>query len=157
MSGAADAEKGSGARDETSTAVPMTGVSSAAASNSAPNEAPSVKGASRLSQDGTTKSATDGTDVMDDAIKVAPTNALPPAGPSADKKTSEASPQPIKIEEVRSTVKAQRIASHSHVKGLGLNSTGTFASRLCDAPSVAQMHVGHRSSGSCRPTETLLC
>lgn len=30
----------------------------------------------------------------------------------------------MKIEDVRSTVKAQRIAAHSHVKGLGLNETG---------------------------------
>lgn len=31
----------------------------------------------------------------------------------------------MKIEEVKSTVKTQRISSHSHVKGLGLNEQGT--------------------------------
>ena len=30
----------------------------------------------------------------------------------------------MKIEEVRSTVKTQRISAHSHVKGLGLNEAG---------------------------------
>ena len=30
----------------------------------------------------------------------------------------------MKIEEVKSTVKTQRISAHSHVKGLGLNETG---------------------------------
>lgn len=30
----------------------------------------------------------------------------------------------MKIEEVKSTSKAQRIASHSHVKGLGLDENG---------------------------------
>ena len=39
----------------------------------------------------------------------------------------------MKIEEVKSTTKTQRIASHSHVKGLGLNEDGsshTIASGL---------------------------
>lgn len=31
----------------------------------------------------------------------------------------------MKIEEVKSIVKTQRIASHSHIKGLGLNADGT--------------------------------
>ena len=31
----------------------------------------------------------------------------------------------MKIEEVKSTTKTQRIASHSHVKGLGLNEDGS--------------------------------
>ena len=31
----------------------------------------------------------------------------------------------MKIEEVRSTVKTQRISAHSHVKGLGLDENGT--------------------------------
>jgi RuvB-like protein 1 len=31
----------------------------------------------------------------------------------------------MKIEEVKSIVKTQRIASHSHIKGLGLNQDGT--------------------------------
>jgi RuvB-like protein 1 (pontin 52) len=30
----------------------------------------------------------------------------------------------MKIEEVRSTAKAQRISAHSHVKGLGLDENG---------------------------------
>lgn len=30
----------------------------------------------------------------------------------------------MKIEEVRSTVKTQRISAHSHVKGLGLDDSG---------------------------------
>lgn len=30
----------------------------------------------------------------------------------------------MKIEEVKSTSKTQRIASHSHIKGLGLDDTG---------------------------------
>lgn len=34
----------------------------------------------------------------------------------------------MKIEEVKSTVKTQRISSHSHVKGLGLNENGTALS-----------------------------
>lgn len=37
------------------------------------------------------------------------------------------SPAPVvrmKIEEVKSTTKTQRIASHSHVKGLGLDDSG---------------------------------
>jgi RuvB-like protein 1 (pontin 52) len=31
----------------------------------------------------------------------------------------------MKIEEVRSTVRTQRISAHSHVKGLGLDDNGT--------------------------------
>lgn len=31
----------------------------------------------------------------------------------------------MKIEEVKSTTKTQRVASHSHIKGLGLNEDGT--------------------------------
>ena len=43
----------------------------------------------------------------------------------------------MKIEEVKSTVKTQRISAHSHVKGLGLTETGeaikviNFSSKLC--------------------------
>jgi len=33
----------------------------------------------------------------------------------------------MKIEEVKSTTKTQRIATHSHIKGLGLNEDGTAA------------------------------
>lgn len=38
-----------------------------------------------------------------------------------------AAPATMKIEDVRSTAKAQRIAAHSHVKGLGLSANGTAA------------------------------
>lgn len=31
----------------------------------------------------------------------------------------------MKIEEVKSTTKTQRVATHSHIKGLGLNDDGT--------------------------------
>lgn len=31
----------------------------------------------------------------------------------------------MKIEEVKSTVKTQRISAHTHIKGLGLDDTGT--------------------------------
>lgn len=42
-----------------------------------------------------------------------------------DPKTAGAAPPPaMKIEDVRSTVKSQRIAAHSHVKGLGLSANG---------------------------------
>ena len=43
----------------------------------------------------------------------------------------------MKIEEVKSTVKTQRISAHSHVKGLGLTETGeaikviNFSLKLC--------------------------
>lgn len=61
------------------------------------------------------------------------------SGASADAKNSEgtkrdasaptgdgaAASASMKIEDVRSTAKAQRIAAHSHIKGLGLNDTGT--------------------------------
>merc|ERR1712087_747122 len=36
-------------------------------------------------------------------------------------------PPAMKIEEVKSTTRAQRVATHSHVKGLGLNEDGTAA------------------------------
>lgn len=47
------------------------------------------------------------------------------AGPNEDG-ASAATPT-MKIEDVRSTAKAQRIEPHSHVKGLGLNDTGVAA------------------------------
>ncbi|CAH8549490.1 unnamed protein product [Schistosoma mattheei] len=37
----------------------------------------------------------------------------------------------MKIEEVRSTSKTQRIAAHTHIKGLGLDETGTALSNAC--------------------------
>lgn len=83
----------------------------------------------------------------------APSNARPPAGSSSTQNDSTATgatgatekapaekaatiqsqnkpeetnetPTPMKIEDVRSTAKAQRIAAHSHIKGLGLNNNG---------------------------------
>lgn len=45
----------------------------------------------------------------------------------------------MKIEEVKSTTKTQRIASHSHVKGLGLNDEGT-------AVAVASGMVGQENA-----------
>lgn len=37
----------------------------------------------------------------------------------------------MKIEEVKSTTKTQRIASHSHVKGLGLDEAGYAKQSSC--------------------------
>lgn len=45
----------------------------------------------------------------------------------------------MKIEEVKSTVKTQRIAAHSHVKGLGLNDNG-------DAVPIAAGLVGQTAA-----------
>eukprot|EP00171_Calliarthron_tuberculosum_P009800 IDg9800t1 len=83
------------------------------------------------------------------AVVDSPSDAKPPAGPSdlipsstaaevsaaaagAGSTTGPSSgeqqtnngdaPVPMRIEDVRSTAKAQRIAAHSHIKGLGLNS-----------------------------------
>ena len=65
-----------------------------------------------------------------DETTAAPSNlpaTKPPIAPLEEKKAqSDGAPTPMKIDEVRSTAKAQRIASHSHVKGLGLNSSGMF-------------------------------
>ena len=68
----------------------------------------------------------------------------------------------MKIEEVKSTTKTQRIASHSHIKGLGLNDDGSaleISHGLCGqekaregerslrAPKTKRRHC-HRHSGS---------
>lgn len=45
----------------------------------------------------------------------------------------------MKIEEVKSTVKTQRIAAHSHVKGLGLNENG-------EAIQIAAGLVGQKNA-----------
>lgn len=37
---------------------------------------------------------------------------------------SEVNNHKMKIEEIKSTVRTQRIAAHSHIKGLGLNENG---------------------------------
>jgi RuvB-like protein 1 len=50
-------------------------------------------------------------------------NKSPPAATAAEGGT------PMKIEEVRSTVKTQRVAAHSHIKGLGLTPAGTAGQR----------------------------
>lgn len=59
----------------------------------------------------------------------------------------------MKIEEVKSTVKTQRIAAHSHVKGLGLDESGVplqMAAGLVgqkNAREVKQNFTIHRDSG----------
>lgn len=45
----------------------------------------------------------------------------------------------MKIEEVKSTTKTERIASHSHVKGLGLNDAG-------EADPVAAGFIGQEKA-----------
>ena len=45
----------------------------------------------------------------------------------------------MKIEEVKSTTKTQRIATHSHIKGLGLNDEG-------NAQPVASGLVGQENA-----------
>jgi len=50
----------------------------------------------------------------------------------------------MKIEEVKSTVKTQRISSHSHVKGLGLDESGEaiqMASGLVGQEDARQVNV----------------
>lgn len=60
-----------------------------------------------------------------DADGATPAGAVPPAAnpPVAG------NPAPMKIEEVRSTAKTQRVAAHSHIKGLGLTPAGTAGQR----------------------------
>ena len=41
-----------------------------------------------------------------------------------DGHSTKGNPEPIQIEEVRSTTKAQRISTHTHIKGLGLKEDG---------------------------------
>lgn len=51
----------------------------------------------------------------------------------------------MKIEEVKSTTKTQRIASHSHVKGLGLDESGLAkqaASGLVGQENAREVGVG---------------
>lgn len=45
----------------------------------------------------------------------------------------------MKIEEVKSTTKTERVASHSHVKGLGLNDAG-------EADPVAAGFIGQEKA-----------
>lgn len=55
----------------------------------------------------------------------------------------------MKVEEVKSTVKTQRISAHSHIKGLGLDESG-FA-----IPSAAGL-VGQELAREVR-NETFIC
>lgn len=51
----------------------------------------------------------------------------------------------MKIEEVKSTSKTQRIAAHSHVKGLGLDESGT--AKPAGAGLVGQENAREVSEG----------
>ena len=53
----------------------------------------------------------------------------------------------MKIEEVKSTTKTERVASHSHVKGLGLNEAG-------EADPIAAGFIGQEKA---REVSKLLC
>lgn len=53
----------------------------------------------------------------------------------------------MKIEEVKSTSKTQRIAAHSHVKGLGLDESGT--AKPAGAGLVGQENAREVSEGPC--------
>ena len=56
----------------------------------------------------------------------------------------------MKIEEVKSTTKTDRIASHSHVKGLGLNDAG-------EADPVAAGFIGQEKAREVTCAPCLLC
>lgn len=51
----------------------------------------------------------------------------------------------MKIEEVKSTTKTQRIASHSHIKGLGLNeedgTASNVSSGLVGQENAREVHI----------------
>lgn len=54
----------------------------------------------------------------------------------------------MKIEEVKSTVKTQRIAAHSHIKGLGLDENGTpieVAAGLVGQKSAREVRINSPS------------
>lgn len=55
----------------------------------------------------------------------------------------------MKIEEVKSTSKTQRIAAHSHVKGLGLDESGT--AKPAGAGLVGQENAREVSEGAAGP------
>lgn len=67
----------------------------------------------------------------------------------------------MKIEEVKSTTKTQRIASHSHVKGLGLDESGLAkqaASGLVGQENAREVGVRHaRGSWVTGPKPTKIC
>ena len=56
----------------------------------------------------------------------------------------------MKIEEVKSTTKTQRIATHSHVKGLGLNEDGT-------ASAVGSGLVGQENAREVNNISNIIC
>jgi RuvB-like protein 1 (pontin 52) len=52
----------------------------------------------------------------------------------------------MKIEEVKSTVKTQRIAAHSHVKGLGLDENGIplqIGAGLVGQKNAREVNIGY--------------
>lgn len=52
----------------------------------------------------------------------------------------------MKIEEVKSTVKTQRISAHTHIKGLGLDDTGTplqIAAGLVGQEAAREVRVSY--------------
>lgn len=60
----------------------------------------------------------------------------------------------MKIEEVKSTSKTQRIAAHSHVKGLGLDESGTAkpaGAGLVGQENAREVRAGRRGGGRARP------
>lgn len=59
----------------------------------------------------------------------------------------------MKIEEVKSTVKTQRIAAHSHVKGLGLDETGVpldIGSGLVGQKAAREVSAKHPVALKCK-------
>lgn len=56
----------------------------------------------------------------------------------------------MKVEEVKSTVKTQRISAHSHIKGLGLDANGTPI-------EVAAGLVGQELAREVRISDTTCC
>lgn len=64
-----------------------------------------------------------------DSVTPAATEAKPPTGKPAATADAASAAGPMKIEEVRSTAKTQRVAAHSHIKGLGLTPAGTAGQR----------------------------
>lgn len=57
----------------------------------------------------------------------------------------------MKIEEVKSTTKTQRIAAHTHVKGLGLNESGAalpIGSGLVGQEAAREVNLIYTSSKS---------
>ena len=58
----------------------------------------------------------------------------------------------MRIEEVASTTKAQRVATHTHIKGLGLGEDGTaavLASGFVGQEQVQDMRLAHPVNAAC--------